>query len=266
MDNSFPTLFASVDAVEVDVVEQVLNDFLGAWKRGNPLPLTQFFERLKNESPEVRESMQLLLVLHDQTLRWQMWSRQRELMSDTDASPDAPTEPSGRAPLLEDYVRHYSLEGGMESLPPEMIAHEFQLRIECGDFPTLENYLQRFPHLSPSLSTLLMSSPPETEPRLTVTKDDAPTEVIPSLTQVESPGGAMESTQPMSPEKLPKRRRVGTEHNANFGQYELLNEIARGAMGVVYRARHVTIDKIVALKMILEGQLASERQVDQFLL
>ena len=266
MDDSFPTLFASVDAVEVDVVEQVLNDFFDAWKRGSPIPLTQFFARIQNESPQVRESMQLLLILHDQTLRWQMWSRQRTLMRDTDASPDAPTEPSGRAPLLEDYVRHCSLDGGLESLPPEMIAREFQLRMECGDFPTLENYLERFPHLSPSLSTLLMSSPPETNPRLTVTKDDAPTEIIPSLTHVESPGGALESTQPMSPEKLSKRRRVDTDHNANFGQYELLNEIARGAMGVVYRARHVTIDKIVALKMILEGQLASERQVDQFLL
>lgn len=96
MDNSFPTMLARDEDVE-----QVLTDFRDAWKRGTPVPLTQFFERLQNESPQVRESVQLLLVLHDQTLRWQMWSRQREMMGDTDASPDVPTEPSGRAPLLE---------------------------------------------------------------------------------------------------------------------------------------------------------------------
>jgi serine/threonine-protein kinase len=51
---------------------------------------------------------------------------------------------------------------------------------------------------------------------------------------------------------------------SRFANYELLEVIAHGGMGVVHKARQISLNRVVALKMILSGQFAGEAEIKRF--
>jgi serine/threonine-protein kinase len=57
---------------------------------------------------------------------------------------------------------------------------------------------------------------------------------------------------------------VAFAESVAFEKYEIIGEIGRGGMGVIYKARQKDLDRTVAIKMILSSQLASRQQVERF--
>ncbi len=148
---------------------------------------------------------------------------------------------TGERPRIAVYLEP-STPDQHDAMFPELLALELELRREQGENPGQEDYVAEFPDRAAVIATIFAELEcPGPGGRPSINDGDT---TIPYVSR----GAAPESrSQP------------------SIGGYELIEEIARGGMGVVYRARHQGLKRLVALKMILSGSMATFEERERFL-
>jgi tRNA A-37 threonylcarbamoyl transferase component Bud32 len=138
----------------------------------------------------------------------------------------------------------HEIADGLESRLADVAVAEYLESIERGQPPDVEEFLARHADAGAELREFLADY--QALGRLLPRMPPA------AAASAHTPGRILGGTPPR------------LEFPRVFGNFELLEEIARGGMGIVYKARQTTPVRTVALKMILTGQLASNADVDRF--
>ena len=225
------------------LLARAVRNYIHSWKRDHPPSIARFLEQTLESLPLNDETAQRLLVElveADLELRWQPGPSSDNvtiLTSDTQSTIAASDTFPEDHWMLEHYVERLPQLGPLSNLPWELILAEYRVRRRREDHPQVSELAERFQRSPEKLKDVLAQ---------------VENELIPDGVSI-NPESRM-ATSLITPFDL----------GGEFGSYELLEEIARGGMGIVFKARQKGLNRIVAIKMILSGQLATPEAIERF--